>query len=180
MTRWNKEGLPHKGWEYVDVVDLAEYTEPGDPIPYEKCEMCGNENIRYAHIMRHPDLDGEIHVGCVCAEKMTDDYVNPQMRETALKNRIKRLKSFNKVPWNVNASKGSYSKRYKGECITIMKSKYGNWGVFFAGHRIWKHDGHKIFSKEEAERVAFLIFEKYHTTQRERRIQFYLDQIKHD
>ena len=49
MTKWNKEGLPHKGWQCLDVIDLAERAESGDSIPYEQCEMCGNEKIRYAH-----------------------------------------------------------------------------------------------------------------------------------
>lgn len=178
MAQWNKEGLPHKGWECVDVIDLAEYVEPGNPIPYEQCEMCGNESIRYAHIMTHPDFDGEIRVGCVCAEKMTDDYVNPRKRETTLKNRLKRQKSFNKVSWKFNPSRGTYSKKYKGEYITIMKSRYGNWGIFFAGYRIWDYEGRKIFSKEDAEKVAFLVFEKYHTTKEERNIKAYLSSLK--
>lgn len=54
MMKWSKEGLPHKGWQCLDVIDLAENTETGDSIPYEQCEMCGNEKIRYAHVMIHP------------------------------------------------------------------------------------------------------------------------------
>lgn len=27
-------------------------------------------------------------------------------------------------------NKRTYSKKYKGEYITIMQSRYGNWGVF--------------------------------------------------
>lgn len=178
MGQWNREGLPHKGWKCLDVIDLAEYAEPDDPIPYERCEMCGNEKIRYAHIMKHPDVADEIHVGCVCAEKMTDDYVNPRRCETALKNRVSRRNNFNKVQWNFNAAKGTYSKKYKGEYITIMESRYGNWGVFFAGQRVWEYEGRKMRSFEDAERVAFFIFEEYHTTQEERDLQFYLEQIR--
>ena len=59
-----------------------------------------------------------------------------------------------------------------------MQSRYGNWGVFFAGQRIWDYDEQKIRTFEEAERVAFLIFEKYHTTQEEREFQFYLEQSR--
>lgn len=32
MTKWNKEGFPHKGWKCLDVTDLAEYATPGDTI----------------------------------------------------------------------------------------------------------------------------------------------------
>lgn len=178
MTKWSKEGLPHKGWKCIDVIDLAEHVTSGDTIPYEQCEMCGNEKIRYAHVMTHPEYPNEIYVGCVCAEKMTDDYDTPRKKETAVRNRSMRRNNFNKVQWRFNSEKGTYSKKYKGEYITIMKSRYGNWGVFFANQRIWEYDGQKIRSFDEAEKVAFYIFEEYHTTQEERDRQFYLSQTR--
>ena len=54
---------------------MADSTEE---IPYEQYEMCGNERIRFVHLMQHPDYPHELRVGCVCAEKMSDDYVNPR------------------------------------------------------------------------------------------------------
>ena len=36
MIRWNKEGIPHKGWEYVGMEDLDEDIHPGEGIPYEQ------------------------------------------------------------------------------------------------------------------------------------------------
>ncbi|MDD2958951.1 MAG: hypothetical protein PHE06_07960 [Lachnospiraceae bacterium] len=65
MGDWNKAGIPHKGWTCIDVVDLAEDSEPGDEVQYEQCEMCGNERIRFVHIMHHPEYSEELHVGCV-------------------------------------------------------------------------------------------------------------------
>ena len=93
MSEWNKPGLPHKGWTCVDVIDLAEGIDETESIPYEQCEMCGNEKIRYAHVMSHPDYPDEIYVGCVCAEKMTGDYVNPRRCENELRNRAQRRKN---------------------------------------------------------------------------------------
>ena len=168
MNKWNKKGLPHKGWKWLRVIDLAEDTTSGETIPYEQCEMCGNEKIRYAHVMIHPEYPEEIHVGCICAEKMIDDYNTPRKRETAVKNRTKRKNNFNKTQWKCNREKGTYSKKYKGEYITIMQSRYGDWGVFFASQKIWEYGGKKIRSFEEAENIAFYIFEKYHTTREER------------
>ena len=173
MSEWNKPGLPHKGWTCVDVIDLAEGIDETESIPYEQCEMCGNEKIRYAHVMSHPDYPDEIYVGCVCAEKMTGDYVNPRRCENELRNRAQRRKNFKKAQWRFNPAKGTYSKKYKGEYITIMQSRYGGWGVFFAGQRVWEFDGKKIHSFEEAENIAFYIFEKYHTTQEEREAEYY-------
>lgn len=33
MARWNKEGIPHKGWRYIGIEDLAERSFDDD-IPY--------------------------------------------------------------------------------------------------------------------------------------------------
>ena len=55
MGDWNIQGIPHKGWECVDVIDLADQFVNEDDIVYERCEMCGNEKIRYVHIMHHPN-----------------------------------------------------------------------------------------------------------------------------
>lgn len=168
MGEWSVPGIPHKGWECVAVIDLADERCDGDDIEYEQCEMCGNEKIRFVHIMRHPEWLDELHVGCVCAEKMTDDYVNPRRVEKELRNRAARRTNFNKVEWHYNPAKGTYSKKYKGEHITIVPSKYGTFGVFFAGNRIWDIDGRKIRDFDTAEKVAFDVFEEFHTTQDER------------
>jgi len=169
---WNRVGIPHKGWICVGVEDIAENTDTLEDIEYEQCEMCGNEKIRYVHIMKHPEYPDELHVGCVCAEKMSGDYVNPRKVEVTLRNRATRRKNFNKKEWRFNPTKRTYSKKYKGEYITVMESQYGNWGIFFAGKRFWEYNGRKIFSFEGAERVAFEIFEEYHTTQEEREYQY--------
>ena len=71
--RWDQPGVPHKGWHCVDVVDLRADGESADETDYATCQMCGNEKIRYVHIMEHPELDENFDVGCVCAEKMSGD-----------------------------------------------------------------------------------------------------------
>lgn len=82
MNYWSDPNVPHRGWECVDVIDLADYCENDDEIRYQQCQMCSNEKIRFVHVMTHPDFQGELHVGCVCAEKMSEDYVNPRNIET--------------------------------------------------------------------------------------------------
>lgn len=170
MTKWYIKGIPHKGWSCEDILDLGEDVENTDEIVYEQCEMCGNEKIRYVHIMKHNEYEGMLHVGCVCAEKMSDDYENPRKNEEKLKNKIKRKSNFNKIEWNYNIRKKTYSKKIKGEYITILESKYGNFGIFFANRAIWKYNGKKIETFEKAEKIAFEIFERYHTTQDERKV----------
>ena len=163
MLRWNKADIPHKGWEYIGMEDLGEDVYPGDPIPYEQCEMCGKEKIRYVHLLKHPDYDGEIRVGCDCASKMICDYVTPQERERNLKNRVNRRKNFMKQEWYRKPETGNYTLRYKGDYITIMKSKFGpGWGIIYKGKQQWEYHGRKITDFDTARTVAFNLFDELH------------------
>lgn len=71
MNYWNKKTVPHKGWINYNVEDLGSAEH--------KCDMCGQEEVRYVHKMYHPNMDDYFYVGCVCAEKMTNDYVTPKI-----------------------------------------------------------------------------------------------------
>lgn len=81
--KWNKPGIPHKGWtlEYVETLDEAEFV----------CEMCDQEDIRYVHHLNHPEYGG-ISVGCVCACAMTGDSVGPKKAERRARNAAAREK----------------------------------------------------------------------------------------
>lgn len=69
---WNKKSIPHKGWINQGCEDLEEATH--------KCEMCDKEEIRYVHTMYHPEAPKYFKVGCVCAEKLTNDYDTPKQQ----------------------------------------------------------------------------------------------------
>jgi hypothetical protein len=86
-NRWDQPGVLHKGWHCVGVVDLRADGGSADENGHATCQMCGNEKIRYVHVMEHPDLGERFEVGCVCDEKMSDDYEGPQRREAKLRNR---------------------------------------------------------------------------------------------
>ena len=90
MARWERQGIPHKGWKEIGVEDLGESLEFGDHVEYEQCEMCGQEKYVMFTFCDIPNFNGELRVGCVCAEHMTDDYINPQKTEGELKNRLNR------------------------------------------------------------------------------------------
>lgn len=84
-----------------------------DSIEYEQCEMCGNEKIRFVHIMKHPQYPKTLHVGCVCAEKMSGDYVNPRRNEESLRKRAMRKSNFDKREWSYNPTKKPTVKNIK-------------------------------------------------------------------
>lgn len=161
MLRWDKKGIPHKGWRYLGVEDLGENLQPGESIITETCEMCNHENIRYVHLLEHPDYDGILRVGCDCAEKLTEDYTTPKYVESEHKNRLKRKKNFMKQIWQYKPNNGNYVLRYKGEYITIMPNKFGKgWGVIYNGSQLWTYNGRKILDLETAKNVAFELFDK--------------------
>lgn len=163
MARWNKEGIPHKGWRYVDVEDVCEGVVGDEERVYEQCQMCRNERIRYVHILQHPEFDGMIRVGCDCASKMTDDYVNPQQREKDLRNRVNRKRNFLKQDWRLNPRTGNPVLHYKGEIVTIMRSQYGtNYGIMYRGKPVWKYQGRYIYDLDTAKQAAFELFDELH------------------
>ena len=68
-----------------------------------------------------------------------------------------------KQRWNVHPRTGNYVLRYKGENITIMRSKFGSgWGVIFQGETRWKYHEKKIYDLDTAKLVAFNLFDELH------------------
>lgn len=59
-----KHSIPRSGWTYD-----GDYHDLGSMIG--NCEMC-DRPIRYQHLINHPEF-GELNVGCICAEKMSDE-----------------------------------------------------------------------------------------------------------
>jgi len=78
--RWDQPGVPHRGWSFVMMEDAEDAACT--------CEMCGNERVRYIHLMSHPAYQS-LRVGRVCAEKMQNDYVGPRQREQEFKRRLR-------------------------------------------------------------------------------------------
>ena len=150
-NRWDQPGVPHKGWHCVDVVDLRADGESADETDYATCQMCGNEKIRYVHIMEHPDLDENFDVGCVCAEKMSGDYEGPKRREAKLRNRAARRTRWLQRKWRVSA-KGNSSLNVDGHNLGVHMNKFKRWGyripesvtpiaADLESHRIHLHKG---------------------------------------
>lgn len=107
---WKQQGIPHKGWTLENVYDVREDGQSEHETIYETCMMCGHEKIRYVHVVFHPDVAEELLVGCQCAEKLTDDYINPQRREKELRNKTSRRTNFLVRKWKISAKGNVYIK----------------------------------------------------------------------
>lgn len=120
---WKSPGIPHKGWELHTVIDLGEEGYSFDE--YETCMMCGQENIRYVHIVSHQEINEDYRVGCVCAEKMTGDYVNPKRMEANLRNRSSRRANWTNANWKWSKKGNLYLKK-GGHLLTVFKDQKTN------------------------------------------------------
>jgi hypothetical protein len=125
MNHWNQSGIPHKGWTLKDVIDVREDGQEEWETDYETCVMCGNEKIRYVHIVTHPEIQDEFRVGCICAEKMTNDYVNPRDRERELRNRTNRRTNWKNKQWK-RSKNGNYFLTVQEHHLLIYRDKKTN------------------------------------------------------
>lgn len=118
---WSHPGVPHKGWTCVNVEDHEE--------PTETCEMCGNESVRFLHVMEHPE-HGPVKAGCVCASRMEQDYRAAKGRERHLRNWSARRNRFVAKPWR-RSRNGNYFLRTPGHVFIAMPSPYqpGRWAA---------------------------------------------------
>jgi hypothetical protein len=117
--KWSIPGVPHKGWSRVSVEDR----EAPDAI----CEMCEVQEIRYVHHMEHPDYSETLAVGCVCAEKLEDDYEAPRRRERNLRNAAQRRTRWLDRKW-LTSRKGNPYINVSGMNITVFCRADGSWG----------------------------------------------------
>ncbi len=117
---WNHPGVPHRNWACVDVFDRGEDN-------LELCEMCEFAMVRYVHVMSHLEYPSTINAGCVCAEWMEDNYVDPKLREREVRNRTKRRERFVRRDWRISRNGNEYL-RHEGAIITIF-AQQGAWNV---------------------------------------------------
>ncbi|HEY3369658.1 MAG TPA: hypothetical protein VGK10_02345 [Prolixibacteraceae bacterium] len=121
-NHWKQYGVPHKGWTLENVIDVREYGQSEEDTCYESCMMCGNERIRYVHIVTHDEVAEEYRVGCICAEKMTNDYVNPIRIENELRNRANRRKNWQNREWKISKNGNRYI-NFEEHLLLIYKDK---------------------------------------------------------
>jgi hypothetical protein len=128
---WKAPGFPKLKWDCVDVIDLNPDELPGDEVEYETCEACGRYPVRFVHCLVHDEWDDEIRVGCLCAEKLTRDRVNPRRREDELRKRAAARARWTTRRWRRSA-KGNLYLKAKGHRIVVMPSRFVEGWTFSA------------------------------------------------
>lgn len=142
------QNVPHKGWHLNDVIDLHinEGCSYGD---YEDCQFCGKEQIRYVHLLSHLDYEGIIRVGCICAERLTDDYVKPRELEQNLRNRANRRANWLRRKWKISQKGNIYLETKDGYHVGCFPTKNGKFKAW-----IGKRTGKLCHPTEDAAKLA--------------------------
>lgn len=120
---WDTPGVPHKGWRCVDSEDVRSDGQSVEDTSYETCEMCGQEQIRYVHLMEHDDYPVPLRVGCICAGKMTEDYGGTKRREARLRNRATRKTRWLRRKWKCS-QKGNPYLNVQGHNLTVFRDRF--------------------------------------------------------
>ena len=145
--KWSEAGVPKKGWTCVGIDDLEE--------PSQLCEMCESVEIRYVHIMEHPEFAGSLHVGCVCAEHMEEDYKRPREREKRLKNAAQRRRTWPRRVWRASRQGNIYINT-EGFNLTVHPQARG-WSVRVVNRESGAaQSGRKIYPTQDAAKLAAL------------------------
>jgi hypothetical protein len=117
--KWGRAGVPHKGWECVNVEDLGE--------PSQICEMCEVMEIRYVQYMRHPNYPDLLACGLVCAGHMSEDLTGAANRDKTLRSNSRKRKTFaDRAAWYINRN-GNPQLKDGSFRITMFKAPNGLW-----------------------------------------------------
>ena len=118
--KWAQKGVPHKGWTCVAMEDGG-----GRGHTMRICEMCKSAEIRYEHIMEHSDYPDALVVGCICAERMEEDYVNPRLREHKLKSAQKKRSNWVAKGWRISSRDNPY--KNDGNFHVVVYQTHYSW-----------------------------------------------------
>jgi hypothetical protein len=135
--KWRQAGVPHRGWQCVDIEDLEE--------PSHVCEMCEVQVVRYVHEMFHPDY-GTLLVGCICAGHMEQDLVGARQREASFKQRLSRRANWLRRSWRLSSTGNEFINTQDGFNVVVFRNS-NVWGARF----IDKATGYTRFSQRPYE-----------------------------
>lgn len=145
--KWSKAGVPHNGWQCVDIEDLDE--------PQVECGMCESQTIRYVHHMEHPNYPEILEVGCICAGHMEGDVAAARTRESSMKSRASKRKRWLSRKWKTSA-KGNRWIKADGFRVTVYRRGTG-WAATFSSENnsLVQHSRRNYKTEDQAKLAAF-------------------------
>lgn len=144
-------GAPLTGWTCEYVYDVADGDD--DVTELATCELCRCTQVRFIHVMVHPDFYEKIEVGCICAGIMEGDILGAKEREREMKNRAKRKQHFPNRRWH-QARNGNLYLTYQGQTVFLNRNGQ-KFNVHCNGKTAWDYKGKPISSFLSAAYAAF-------------------------
>jgi hypothetical protein len=132
--KWRVPGVPHRGWECVEIEDLEE--------PCHLCQMCEVQIVRYVHTMFHPDYATTLEVGCICAGHMEQNIVGAREREASFKRRLSRRASWLRRRWRISHNGNEFINTQDGFNVVVFHS-----GESWSARFLYKPTGFVRFSQ---------------------------------
>lgn len=145
--KWSKAGVPHKGWQCLDIEDLGE--------PLIECGMCESQTIRYVHHMKHPNYPEILEVGCICAGHMEGDVTAARTREASMRSRAGKRKRWLSRRWKIS-TKGNPWIKADGFRVTVYP-RGGGWGTTISSEddKLVQHSRRYYHTEDQAKLAAF-------------------------
>ncbi len=117
-TVYRPEEVPQSEWSCDGVTDLG--------APVGVCQLCGRAIVRYVHHMVHP-VHPSLHVGCVCAGRLEDDFDGAKRREQEFKSKQLRKERFKARQWKVSKNNNRYLKIKDHLIVLYYHEKSRRW-----------------------------------------------------
>ncbi len=131
-------------WVCTGVDDLG--------YPAHICELCGKQEVRYVHNMRHP-IYRRLRVGCVCAGRLEGDLEKARQREKEFKSREARRETFANKKWKTSKNSNPYIKINDHLVVLYYDEK----------NKVWKYSIDRVFSPNTyytREKCAAAVFDE--------------------
>lgn len=114
--------------------------------------MCEAMSIRYVHVMTHPEHDGQLECGCVCAGNMEQDLIAARHREAVMKNSAKRRLAFPRLKSRRLSHRGNPWVKYHGWHVVIYPRGGGYGGRIERDGR--QQVAQRVYPTEHAAKLA--------------------------
>ena len=133
----------------------------------QKCQMCETSEIRYAHTMTHPDYQGLLIVGVICAGHMEDDLVRAKDRERRVRNRTGQRARWPHSKWRLSRSGNEYRNHAGYSCVVKQWPQGWQLSIRPLPDGEWLTGKKRFASSEEAKLAGFDYITKHPRSTRE-------------
>jgi hypothetical protein len=158
LGNWKEEEIiPKFGWNYGNLFVIE------DDLPKIICEMCLARRIRYVHSVIHPEYNGNLLVGYVCAEHLTGDSKMVQEVERFLvSQRGKKRRLATRIWHSCKDGRGTKYLTSSGYCIYV-RPIMGSWvGEIIKDDGTYRRISRRVYNSRLEVAFAALKVIEYH------------------